>query len=167
MKAKSKVVVCHDIQGKLYKVKSDELSFRPSAYGIVIKNGKVLLSRQWDGYDFPGGGFEKHETIEQALIREVWEETGLKVKPGRLVYATTSFFKPPFIEAFWNCQLLYYLCTNPQGKISTAHFDEYERQYAQSAEWVDLKRLPKLRFYNSLGSESRRIIKEAMKIQGN
>ena len=51
-----KKVVCHDINGKLYKLNANRLTFRPSIYGILIKKNKVLLSKQWDGYDFPGGG---------------------------------------------------------------------------------------------------------------
>lgn len=54
---------------------------RPSARGIIIKDGKIALvySKKYDYYKFPGGGIEVDERKEEALIREVAEETGLCV----------------------------------------------------------------------------------------
>jgi len=77
MPAISEKIVCHDIEGKTYEVATNKLTFRPSVYAIIIENNQVLLSRQWDGYDFPGGGVELGETSTDALKREVKEETDL------------------------------------------------------------------------------------------
>lgn len=54
---------------------------RPSARAIIIKDGKIAMvySRKYDYYKFPGGGIEAAERMEDALIREVLEETGLCV----------------------------------------------------------------------------------------
>ena len=82
----SKKVTCHDIDGNTYEVDSKDLKFRPSIYGILIRDNKILLLPQWDGYDFPGAGLDVHETLEEGLIREFSEETGLTVKPKTLVY---------------------------------------------------------------------------------
>ena len=51
---------------------------RPSVRGIVIKDGKILMihSLKYDYYKLPGGGIEKGESYEEALIREVNEESG-------------------------------------------------------------------------------------------
>ncbi len=57
--------------------------------GVVIKDGKVLLIHrinQKDYFVFPGGGVEEGETIEEAAIREVKEETSIEVKVNRLLY---------------------------------------------------------------------------------
>ena len=49
---------------------------------IIRQNGKFAMQRGSLGeYKIPGGGVEKGESFEQALIREVREETGLQVKP--------------------------------------------------------------------------------------
>lgn len=51
---------------------------------IHDENGNILLVKNVKGDSFywspPGGAVEKDETLEQAVIREVREETGLKVK---------------------------------------------------------------------------------------
>lgn len=58
--------------------------------GIVVEGDQILLLRQSaDGqrdWSLPGGKLEDGETIEQALVREMKEETGLDIEPGRLLY---------------------------------------------------------------------------------
>lgn len=160
----SKIVVCHDIHGKLYKVDAKKLIFRPSIYGILIKNHKILLSKQWDGYDFPGGGALIHETIEQTLTREFWEETGLKVKQGKIIYVGTTLYYSIVRKKYWNCQMFYFLVKRIGGRLSKANLDEEEKTYADMAEWIDIKKIGQLKFYNSLGTKnSVKIIKQALK----
>lgn len=161
---KTKIVTCHDINGKLYKVEAKKLTFRPSIYGILIEKNKILLSKQWDGYDFPGGGAELHETVDDTLTREFWEETGFKVKPIKIIYAGSSFFYAISIKKYWNCQLFYFLVKKTGGKLSKANFDGYEKKYVDLAEWIDIKKLNRIKFYNSLGNHgSIKIIKQALK----
>lgn len=54
---------------------------RPSARAIIIINRKIVMlySKKYHYYEFPGGGIEIGECMEDALIREVSEETGLCV----------------------------------------------------------------------------------------
>ena len=56
---------------------------RPSVRGIIIRDGKIAMmhSRKYNYYKLPGGGIEPGETLEDTLIREVREESGLIVKP--------------------------------------------------------------------------------------
>ena len=54
---------------------------------FVVKNKKVLLFQRSLGYwYFLGGQVEKGETPEKGAIREVEEETGIKVKLTKLLY---------------------------------------------------------------------------------
>ena len=51
------------------------------------KREKVLLTQRTDNsrWCLPGGGMESGESAAEACEREVWEETGLKVRVARLI----------------------------------------------------------------------------------
>jgi ADP-ribose pyrophosphatase YjhB (NUDIX family) len=62
----------------------------PTASGLVVRDGRVMLTRRahepyagW--WDLPGGFMDPDETPEQAVRRELLEETGLEVAVGGLV----------------------------------------------------------------------------------
>ncbi|MCB9368313.1 MAG: NUDIX domain-containing protein [Calditrichaeota bacterium] len=66
----------------------------PAVAAVLIQNGRVLLIRR--GVDpgaglwaLPSGFMEQGETPESAICREVFEETGIKCSPGKLISATT------------------------------------------------------------------------------
>lgn len=158
-----KYVITHNIEGKKRRVPVKKLIFRPSVYGILIERGKVLLSKQWDGYDFPGGGAEIYETVEQTLKREFWEETGFRVKPLKIIFVGTSFFSMKYRKVHANCTIMYFLVKRVGGKISIKNFDEHEKKYADMPEWIPLSKLNKIKFYNMLGRGSVKIIRKAAK----
>lgn len=157
-----KKVICSDVDGNKEEVSAKDLSFRPSAYGITIKDGKVLLFKQWDGYDFPGGGIDLGEEIKEGLKREVKEETGLDVSVGKVVACENSFFKTPFENRLVHSILMYYLCEVTGGELSKANLDQYEKTYADMPEWVGLDKIEKVKFYNSVNSV--KIIKDAVEL---
>ena len=70
-------------------------NFWDGVKGIVRKNDRILvLVKQNDTLDLPGGRVENGETVKSALQREINEETGLKVK----IYDPVekwSFYKTP------------------------------------------------------------------------
>jgi len=71
-----------------------KINVRPT--GILIEDGRILLIKQYvtptRGWSLPGGKLEPGETIEQCLVREWKEETGLNIKVKELLYITDRFY---------------------------------------------------------------------------
>lgn len=54
---------------------------RPSVYALIYDtDGNILLARARGKLVLPGGGIDDEETPEQALHREVLEETGWRIR---------------------------------------------------------------------------------------
>ena len=65
-----------------------ELLVLPSVTGIIFdERDRILLVRQTEGdvWSAPGGSVDPDETPADAVVREVWEETGLYTEPVRLL----------------------------------------------------------------------------------
>lgn len=92
-----------------------------SAKGILVREGCVLLAANDRGeWELPGGRIEAGETPEEALIREFQEETGLAVRPRRLVDA--GFFEPtPGHSVFLVIFTVDDFTEQLEPKISTEH----------------------------------------------
>ena len=85
--------------------------FFPVVVGVIERDGKFLLTRRRDGgrhdgvWQFPGGGLEFGESVEECLFREVKEETGLEVEIVRLI--------PKILHRVvgkYHLLLIYFLC---------------------------------------------------------
>lgn len=104
-----------------------------SAAGIVIDTTgqRVLLTQRRDNgrWEPPGGVLELGETIEDAVIREVEEETGARVEVERLTGVYKNM-RQGIVAVVFRCRLL----SEP-----LSHTDE-----ATSVAWHDLDDVPSL-----------------------
>lgn len=62
--------------------------------GCIFKGSEVLILRKPNGnFDLPGGRVERGEGFQDALIREIWEETGLEKVEITNSFVPWSFYK--------------------------------------------------------------------------
>lgn len=62
-------------------------NFRIAVSALIFNGGQILLALRRDigWWNLPGGGMEIGETVEEAVHREVLEETGLEIEIEQLV----------------------------------------------------------------------------------
>jgi 8-oxo-dGTP diphosphatase len=108
--------------------------------GIVHREGKVVLIRRRNdpfkgSYALPGGFVNYGESLENCVVREVHEETGLRVQIVRLLGVYSAPGRDPrghFVTAVYELR--------PTSGTLRAGDD------ASSAEWVPLDGLPEMAF---------------------
>ena len=140
----------YDVYNNKYISDVDKLNLSVHIYGIAIENEKILISPQYDGYDFPGGTAEKGENHIETLIREFKEETGYLVEPIKLLNVYTSFFHNQKRNKDYQSYLIYYLVKIVDGEISNEGFDEDEKEYAKTAKWININELKNMRHVSTI-----------------
>ena len=74
----------------------DSDGFRPNV-GIILSNpeGKVFWARRYgqNAWQFPQGGIHNDETPDQAMYRELFEETGLSPEHVEMVGKTNKWLR--------------------------------------------------------------------------
>jgi putative (di)nucleoside polyphosphate hydrolase len=74
----------------------DPDGYRPNVGIVLLKaDGRVFWARRigHDGWQFPQGGMRTDETPEEAMYRELEEETGLRDEHVKLIGATPGWLK--------------------------------------------------------------------------
>lgn len=113
------------IEQKYPEVTAGALIFNPE--------GKILLikSHKWKGkYTIPGGHIELGETIEEALRREIKEETGLDIYDIKFVCVQEFIFD----NAFWKKKHFIFL----DHACKTDSTDVTLNEEAEDYKWFDI-----------------------------
>ena len=98
--------------------------------GLIINSrGKILLAHNNNSYQFPGGHVEDNESLDESVVREIKEETGIKVEVTKepfLVITTydNDYFGPS--KKVRNRIYYYKFFTDDVPNLSETHYDELE-----------------------------------------
>ena len=127
------------IDAKNYK--PDGSVFHRAAARAILQKGNLYLfvSTKSGEYKFPGGGVEHGESLEEAVLREVREETGYLVLPASLRKCGVVHEKRKgSISDILEMDSHYFFgVTDPvPGK---RQLDSYEAEEEYQAEWVSLQ----------------------------
>lgn len=105
--------------------------------GVVVRDGRVLLIRRgkeplYGRWVVPGGTVELGEPLEQALVREMREETGMEVEPLELLTVFDRIQRDG-ARVVYHYVIVDYLCRWRSGE-ARAGSDALEVAWAAPAE---------------------------------
>ena len=130
--------------------------------GVIINSkNEVLLGYLGGTYQFPGGHLEENETIEECLVREVMEETGIDItgKYSKPIYKIIYFSKD-YPENGINryCEFNYFIVkTDDKFDITKTKYDEYEIENNYELRYVKLDEFENV-LKNDINNYERNII---------
>lgn len=113
--------------------------------GVIIENKdkKILIGKRKGShapfYSIPGGHLELGETFEAAAIREIYEETGLKIIDPKVIAVTNNLRTYANEEKHYISVTLY--VDQFQGIPAIM-----EKEKCEMWEWVDPNHIPKPHF---------------------
>ncbi len=117
---------------------------RYAVRAVICKDGLLAMQRGRNGeYKIPGGGIEKDESNEEALGREVLEETGLHVIRGSIkeIGEVLEIRKDSFDKGQKFIQHSYYYFCDVENIVSETAMTEREMAQGFRLEWETLENI--------------------------
>ena len=111
------------------------LGIRPSVSAVIFdRRGRLLLQQRSDGgqWGLPGGSVEIGESVRDAVVREVKEETGLTVAVKRLI----GIYSDPALQVVkypdgnvWHYVNVCFECSVRGGELTTSAAETLDLRY--------------------------------------
>ncbi|MDR1399113.1 MAG: NUDIX domain-containing protein [Treponema sp.] len=122
---------------------NSKIIFRNAVRAIIRNDNKILMVHleKTDEYKFPGGGRKEHETVEEAIRREVLEEVGYMVKKvhERIGIITEFAIAQDGENNIFKMDSEYYVAEIDE-KPREQHLEEYEEALMFKPCWVAMEK---------------------------
>ena len=118
-----------------FRTKVGNTVFGVRATALIVEEGKLLVVEDEDGFYTIGGAIQVGERTEEAVIREVKEELGVKAQAGQLAFVVENRFEQDGVS-YHNIEFHYLV-----DLLEDAPLTMQEDEKRQPCEWIDLDKL--------------------------
>ena len=135
--------------------------FRYRAAAIIIENGHVLFAgNERESYYYSiGGGVHIGESAEEAVKREVLEETGVEYEVERLAFIHENFFDGDGTLEGRECHdIALYFLMKPRG-TQELNSNSYTQGVKENMYWLPIDKLNEYRAYPTFFREKLKDLK--------
>ena len=118
-----------------FRTKVGNTVFGVRATALIVEEGKLLVVEDEDGFYTIGGAIQVGERTEEAVIREVKEELGVKAQAGQLAFVVENRFEQDGVS-YHNIEFHYLV-----DLLEDAPLTMQEDEKRQLCEWIDIDKL--------------------------
>ncbi len=129
-----------------FRTGEGRFNFRVGA--IIIQDNQILMVRNFrDPYYYSvGGRVHLHESLEEAVLREVLEETGVPLEIDKLGFIHENFFTLEHSgEVFHEISFFYYM--KPVANFRQINASLTEDGIEEKLEWIPLDKINEYALY--------------------
>ena len=118
-----------------FRTKLENTVFGVRATALIVEEGKLLVVEDEDGFYTIGGAIQVNERTEEAVVREVKEELGVKAQAGQLAFVVENRFEQDGVS-YHNIEFHYLV-----DLLEDAPLTMQEDEKRQPCEWIDIDKL--------------------------
>ena len=123
------------MQEQDFRTKSNQTVFGVRATALILQNHQLLVTKDKGKYYTIGGAIQVNERTEDAVVREVKEELGVKAEALQLAFVVENRFEQDGVS-YHNIEFHYLV-----DLLEDAPLTMQEDEKRQPCEWIDLDKL--------------------------
>ena len=118
-----------------FRTKVGNTVFGVRATALIVQNNQLLVTKEGDYFYTIGGAIQVNESTEDAVVREVKEELGVKAQAGQLAFVVENRFEQDGVS-YHNIEFHFLV-----DLLEDAPLTMQEDDKRQPCEWIDLDKL--------------------------